>query len=336
MESWLASNPADDAFVLGVKQYAQAAESSAEVQVDVEAAFRRVRGQLDTPAQVPTAEGLTVVRGDLGRPASRRTPTVPGAVRPVSTARSWGRVVVGIAAVTVAAIGIGQWQTRASADVERVLVTRVGERDSLRLSDGSNVVLAPGSKLTVAADFDAGHREVTLLEGAADFDVHHDDAHPFTVRAAQAEIRDVGTAFTVKTDALGGVSVSVTHGTVALRERSAADPSSVELHAGDRGVLTAGAVAVERGTVTDEATAWTRGELSFRDTPLAEVQADLKRWYGVEMIVQDSALMRLTVTMSAQRDSASAIRTIVAALGADMEQHGDTIVLHSAGRGTTP
>ena len=36
----------------------------------------------------------------------------------------------------------------------------------------------------------------------------------------------------------------------------------------------AGTVAVARGTVTDDDMAWTRGQLAYRDAPLAEVQAD--------------------------------------------------------------
>jgi transmembrane sensor len=211
------------------------------------------------------------------------------------------------------------------------LATQVGVRDSITLSDGTRVLLAPGSRLTVAEGFDGGTRSVTL-EGAAFFDVKHDDAHPFTVRAAGAEIRDVGTAFTVKTDAKGGVSVSVTHGIVAVRDSAVATEKAVELRAGDRGVLTGGEVAVARGAVTDDDLNWTRGELSYRDASLSEVQADLKRWYGLNLLVADTALARLTVTMPAQADSARVISTIAAALGADVEQRGDTVILRSAGR----
>jgi transmembrane sensor len=166
--------------------------------------------------------------------------------------------------------------------------------------------------------------------------VHHDDAHPFTVRAARAEIRDVGTAFTVKTDDAGDVTVAVTHGIVALRDASDAGPAGVELRAGDRGVVSAGAVAVTRGTVTEDETSWTRGRLAYRDAPLSEVRADLKRWYGIDLQIADSALSRLTVTMPAQPDSASVINTIVTLLGADMVQRGGSLILRSAARGTIP
>ncbi|MBL0169558.1 MAG: FecR domain-containing protein [Gemmatimonadaceae bacterium] len=236
----------------------------------------------------------------------------------------------------VAFVGLRAWRS-AGAVVQQaqVLATQVGQRDSLTLPDGSRIVLAPGSRLTVAVGYADGDRSV-VLDGAAYFDVKHDDAHPFTVRARDAEIRDIGTSFVVKTDARGGVSVSVTHGIVAVRESSPSARPAVELRAGDRGVVSAGTVAVTRGTVTEDEMAWTRGQLTYRDAPLSEVQADLKRWYGINMLVADSALLRLTVTMPVQQDSARVVSTIAALLGADAEQRGDTVILRSVGRGTIP
>ncbi len=331
VQARLTAHPADAAFARAVKDHTEVATASAMHSPNVEAALASVRARMraeSVPAGEAATEGLSVVRGGAPRVAARTAPAAP------ARRRVWGRVIVGLAATVVAVFGIREWRSTTSlAPAERVLATRVGERDSLLLPDGSKVVLAPGSRLTVAADFDAGNRVVTL-EGAAFFDVQHDDAHPFTVRAARAEIVDVGTAFTVKTDVDGDVAVAVTHGIVALRDASAA--SSVELHAGDRGIVKSGTVAVTRGSVTEEETTWTRGQLSYRDTPLAEVRADLLRWFGITLQVQDSALTRLTVTMPAQSDSATIINTIVTLLGAEAVQRGDTIILRSAGRGTIP
>ncbi|MEQ1693521.1 MAG: FecR domain-containing protein, partial [Gemmatimonas sp.] len=253
-----------------------------------------------------------------------------------TSARGWARYAFAAAAGLVAFAGLREWQARSEAvGRTQVLATKVGQRDSLTLSDGSRILLAPGSRVTVAAGFSSGDRTV-ILEGAAYFDVTHDDAHPFTVRAAGAEIRDIGTSFTVKTDATGGVSVAVTHGTVALREAVSSTPTAVELHAGDRGLVSAGSVAVTRGTVTEDEMAWTRGQLTYRDAPLSEVQADLKRWYGINLVVSDSALFRYTITIPVQQDSATVVSTIAAMIGADTEQRGDTVILRSAGRGTIP
>ena len=51
------------------------------------------------------------------------------------------------------------------------------------------------------------------------------------------------------------------------------------LQAGDRGRLRAdGTVVSERGSVTPDEAAWVVGKLVYRDAPLDEVQADLRRW----------------------------------------------------------
>jgi transmembrane sensor len=189
--------------------------------------------------------------------------------------------------------------------------------------------------LTVAANYGANTRDVTL-EGAAYFDVKHDEAHPFTVHTASADIRDIGTAFSVKTAGDGEVAVDVTHGIVALSAR-ATTAAPVELRAGDRGVLARQAVTVRRGTVTADDVAWTRGVLSYRDASLSEVRADLQRWYGLELRIPDSTLARRTLTASFRGDSASQVLRVMAlALGADVVQRGDTVTLQLQGSSSPP
>lgn len=323
VQQWLATHPEDAALVASVKDHGDAAERRAAASVNIEAALASVRARLnDQPLRVVPG-AITAATSSASTGAAQR--------------RQWGRTVAAIAAGLVIVFGVRQFTGGGSAgSSERVLATAVGQRDSVQLSDGTRIVLAPGSRLVVAANYDAGAREVTL-DGAAYFDVHHDDRRPFTVRAGDAVMRDLGTAFTVKTDADGGVAVAVTHGTVAL-ERSVPDSSGavVELHAGDRGTVSGGAVAVTRGVVTAEVADWTTGRLSYRDAPLAEVQADLRRWFGMVVQVDDAALSRLSVTMPAQADSSIIVKTLAALLGATVEQRGDTVILHSAGSGKKP
>ncbi len=317
---WLATHPEDAAVAAIVKTRAERAAVRSEVSVDTDRALASVRARMAEPP----SPALTVQRGG----AARNTVAA-------RSARRWRGPVFAAAAALAAMVGIAQWRGGGTA-TEQVYATQVGQRDSVKLPDGSTVMLAPGSRLTVASGFNSGHREVTL-EGAAFFDVKHDGAHPFVVHSRGAEIRDIGTAFSVKTDVNGRVSVAVTHGIVALRDTTAGSAAPVELRAGDRGVLQAGTVAVARGTVTDEDMAWTRGQLAYRDAPLAEVQADLRRWYGIELQVADAGLARRTLTASFRGDSAAQVVQVIAlALGADVVQRGDTILLQPQGPGFTP
>ena len=317
---WFATHPEDAALAAIVKARADRAAMGSVVSVDTERALSVVRSRM---TERPS---LTVHRGGAAQSS---------VAKPAAATRRWRGPVLAAAAALTAIVGLAQWRGSTTA-TEQVYATPVGQRDSVMLPDGSTVVLAPGSRLTVASGFNNGNRAVTL-EGAAFFDVKHDGAHPFVVHSRGAEIRDIGTAFSVKTDANGRVSVAVTHGIVALRDTTAGSAGPVELRAGDRGVLQAGTVAVTRGTVTAEDMAWTRGQLAYRDAPLAEVQADLRRWYGIELQVTDAVLAQRTLTASFRGDSAAQVIQVIAlALGADVVQRGDTILLQPQGPGSTP
>ena len=328
VRAWLNAHPEDAALVDAVKARSVRVEQRADVVVDTERALARVRDRMATEASVGSvmeaAPRLTVERGGAARVNTARQPVAP----------SWRRWAFAAAAGLAAVAAIAQFRGAGDTSTVREYRTAVGQRDSVQLPDGSTVLLAPGSRLTLAANYGEATREVTL-DGAAYFDVTHDETHPFTVHTTSADIRDIGTAFSVKTADDGEVAVDVTHGVVALSARSAA-AAPVELRAGDRGVLAHEAVTVRRGTVTAEDVAWTRGQLTYRDASLAEVRADVLRWYGLSLNVPDATLAARTLTASFRGDSAAqVVRVIALALGADAIQQGDTVTLRPQGTGAT-
>jgi transmembrane sensor len=302
---WLDARPADAAFVAAVARLAPPA-SAAATDVDVEAALRRVHDRLH-------ATGVRPLRPH-GTPARRRWPAI-------------ALPALAVAAVLLVAVLV--WRGARTVDAEvRTVATAVGQRDSLRLPDGSRVVLGPGSRLAVAAGFGGERREVAL-RGEAYFEVVHDDGRPFVVHAGSATVRDVGTAFTVRSADAGDVRVAVTEGVVLLGAASAGEAGGVRLEAGDRGVLRPGAPPeVARGAVTDDDLAWTRGRLVFRDAALPEVSAALRRWYGVELRVEGATLAARHLTAEFGDEPVERVLEVLGlALGADVERRGDTATL---------
>lgn len=202
------------------------------------------------------------------------------------------------AAVVSLAVGLQSLgNTRSSAATDAVEVapppavysTFVGERMTVALSDGTQVLLAPNTRLRVPAFRD--HRRQVYLEGEAVFHVVHDAARPFTVFTAASAVRDLGTVFGVRAyHDESWFRVAVEEGIVAL---------------GGVGHLQAGSVArvAANGTVTmsrhadvRRLTGWTRGEFSYDKTPLREVLADLNRWRDARVQVADSALGEIRFT----------------------------------------
>jgi ferric-dicitrate binding protein FerR (iron transport regulator) len=175
---------------------------------------------------------------------------------------------------------------------ERVVTVPRGERARFRLSDGTEVLLGPGSTLRHPRAFAGRLREVTL-EGEAYFTVEHDERRPFRVRAGNLIATDLGTEFLVRAYPENAEArVVVRSGTVSVRAvepRDSTQPGRV-VRPGEVGRIdTDGMPLVERAD-TAAYFAWTTGTLVFDDTPLREALPQLSRWYNLEFRLADSSL----------------------------------------------
>ena len=172
------------------------------------------------------------------------------------------------------------------ARVARDYTTTAGQRTTLALADGSQITLAPESRLHVPAGYGRDARAVTL-EGEAAFVVRPDAARPFMVRTAQAVTRDVGTTFDVSAyPGSATTRVVVAEGRVDVR--------GVSLVAGQLAVVESrGTPKVVRLAHADHFLAWRTGQLVFDATPVPEVVATISRWYDLDVRVTDSALAAL-------------------------------------------
>jgi transmembrane sensor len=109
--------------------------------------------------------------------------------------------------------------------------TRPGQSQQVALSDGSQVTLAPGSRLRAASRWRP--RALALERGEAFFVVaHQPDSQPFTVQAADAVVRVVGTRFDVHRGADSAVRVEVEQGVVQVSNHPDGQGRTVTLRAG--------------------------------------------------------------------------------------------------------
>jgi transmembrane sensor len=211
----------------------------------------------------------------------------------------------------------------------QVATARRGALDTLRLHDGTRVVLGAGSVLRYPAVF-AGRSRDVYLAGEAYFEVVHDSQRPFRVHAGEATAEDLGTAFGVRAyagDSL--VQVVVAEGAVALGAAGSAGQAAV-LTRGQRGRLAKGsAVASVQQVDIDAYLGWMKGRLVFDETPLAEVAAQLGRWYGVEFrLVGTSQATRQLTASFANKSLPEVLEILSQTLDLRFERRGDTIVVH--------
>ena len=291
-----------------VRRWLDEHRSDGEVVAALDRLTRSIRGgELD----VETA--LTQVKA---RPTPRRTKVtaVPHGWR------RWMRKTELLAAAAVVLLVAGVFLLRQfRSDTALVTYsTAVGQRDSVRLEDGSLVLLGPGTRVAVRG------REIDLT-GEAFFRVVHDD-RPFIVRAGESVIRDIGTEFSVQALDAAAVRVVVQEGSVALSRGA----DSVLLRQGDVGEVTGDRVQAVSGGATAEDFAWMRGELVFRDTPMSRVASDLRRWYGVEVRMADTLLQRRFTGTFTTESRERVLDVIATALPARVERRGDTAYFRSA------
>jgi len=276
------------------------------------------------------------VEGALARVKARfnEATVIPFRVTEDSRSRRTTMALLKIAAAAVIIIGgTALWQNLRRAETDaagRTYATTVGERRQVVLADGTRVLLGPTTRLVVVTD--GSDERLVTLDGIAYFNVVHDEARPFTVKAGAISIQDVGTAFAVESDDSAGTRVTVDSGSVAIAAANQRGTPGAVLNARDRASIDAqGVVAVERSAASDEDIAWTQGRLVFRDTPLVLVGAELYRWYGVRLRVADSSLTNLHLTATFSGEPVDRVLNVIAlSLGARIERQGNVAILHRA------
>jgi len=340
IEAW-ASSPARRAYLAALERAWRRTEreNSDAQRKETDAAWAALLAQLEVPLESsPSFQAsweAPAVEIDVGRHQPARILTGAFARR-----RSWWMLPVAAAASLLVAGGawlVHEKTGRAAVPEQppemREVATAAGQRAEVKLGDGSTIALGVKSRLRFPATLGRRSREL-YLEGQAYFVVTHDSLRPFVVYTAGSKTVDLGTAFVLR--AYPGderVEVIVTEGNVSLASDRPGAPAAL-LAAGQIGQLAkADTVPVVRAADTSAYTGWVRGRLTFDNTPLPAVLAELNRWYDVEVRLADPLLARETFTASFAANSLSeSLRTITTVLRLRAEQQGSVVLVHRRAR----
>lgn len=154
--------------------------------------------------------------------------------------------------------------------------TGVGERRTVELADGSNVVLNTDSAFDV--EFDGVQRTIRLIRGEIMVTTAVDSApspRPFLVKTAQGSLRAIGTRFGVRLEG-AGTNISVFEGAVELRPAERPEPPLV-IPAGYSAMLVRDGYR-NLGPLDDGADAWTSGMIVATNMRLDAFLAELSRY----------------------------------------------------------
>lgn len=230
--------------------------------------------------------------------------------------------------------GIFLYQNSDVSDLPKhVFKSDVGESLDLELSDGSEVVLAPGSKLSVSNDFNSSIREVSL-EGEAYFSVERDTRKPFQIHTETSVTTVLGTKFNVSAYPENLFDeVIVIEGSVSVKKAEHdSDNQAFVLRKNDLAKIGERTDEIELINTVDTQTylKWMEGIISIEDIPMSEVIKKLERWYPVNFSIQTEELAnkKLTAEFSSKQSLTEILDAISLVLKIEYKRDQQEVIFY--------
>lgn len=183
--------------------------------------------------------------------------------------------------------------------------TDYGEKRTLKLPDGSGVILNAHSKITLPARWTSGTPRKVKLEGEAYFSVIHkaDDQEFIVLTSDGMQVEVLGTEFNVS-DRDTVNQVVLVSGKVRLHIGNNAAYKQVDMQPGERVEVSERTDKITIKAVQPEHyTAWKDNKFIFDNTPLQQIATMLEQNYGYPVVFQDTALADLKLTSSFEAKS---------------------------------
>lgn len=212
--------------------------------------------------------------------------------------------------------------------------TKIGETKAITLSDGTLVTLGAASGIEVAMS--SSERVITLAQGAALFDVAHDQGRPFSVKAEGFTARVLGTVFDVRNNG-GVVRLSVADGVVAASHPLIINgaPSSMvsqrEVTAGQKlHATSADGLSTVETFREDSFAAWREDRLKYEAATLSELVADANRYSETPIEIgpalQNLANVKVTVSFLGN-DIDGMLTTLADIFPVEIDRSSDSVVV---------
>lgn len=194
--------------------------------------------------------------------------------------RYWGA----IAAMLLIAVLLPMTYVGVPADY----VVAKGQRDTVTLTDGSRIELGSNTLISVREGW--GQRAVTLERGNAFFTVTPNKEKPFVINVGTSTVTVLGTAFSVYRKQQH-VEVVVESGKVNLMDVSSSQllPVNVDLIKNQKAIIKHNdAVEVLNNVNVDDAIAWRRGFINFKQASLATIIDRMNDFYDTPIYIRNN------------------------------------------------
>lgn len=190
-------------------------------------------------------------------------------------------------------------ENNVTEELTEEITTHYGEQKTVRLSDGSEIILNGHSSMRYSASSDNPTAVDLFLEGEAYFSIskrkNPGDSH-FQVRTEDGLIKVLGTQFVVSTHN-GQTRVALKEGRVAINPFHL--NGETILQPGQLGEFSNESNLVKTESVNMELyTSWIYGRLYFEKASIERVADRLKNIFGVDVVVRDSSLYNYKISGS--------------------------------------
>ena len=174
-----------------------------------------------------------------------------------------------------------------------------GVKGKVTLPDSTVVWLNSGTVLALDNDFHI-KRQVSL-SGEAYFDVKADKKNPFYINTGKGvTVKVTGTEFNLSCyNDQNDVKLCLVEGSVELLSGKKTIYRMTEHE--EVSILNSNVAPTKTGA--ELRTAWMQGRLLFDNTPMEDVVKRLEKWYGVQIVVEDSNIYKSSFTGDFQSES---------------------------------
>ena len=187
-----------------------------------------------------------------------------------------------------------------NSDYSEIYVPK-GETMTILFQDGSQAYLNSDTKMSYPEKFGLKNRKV-FLEGEAYFNVSSNKKRPFIVEADKASITVLGTSFNVNAyDNDSIVEVVLDEGEIVL----GVNKHSYAILPGQKATFNKvdGLTSITNLDKSLHESMWRNNVLHFSNTPLLDVVKTLNRRYDVRFVIEDSAALEYTYTLTSKQTS---------------------------------
>lgn len=203
-----------------------------------------------------------------------------------------------------------------------------GRKFRMTLDDGSFVHMNSVSTIVYPNKFADDNREIQI-EGEAYFDIHREETRPFIVKVKDYSVEVLGTSFNIEAyEGEDEFSITVEAGTVKVNLGENGKNST--LLEKDQKLTHDPTTNVTEiiDVKSDMEMAWRNGILRFDSTPMVKVEKTIERWYGIDLVIDNSNLYKKTFTgIHKNENLKSVIETLTYATGTGYTIKNNSIII---------